>query len=197
MAGKYTQDGINYDVVLKLDRGNMTSLRDLDKMFVMNSAGIKIPISSIGRLKKKKGFEEIVRENQSLVVNLTSGIAPNENLALMTANVVNFVTNKVLKKDCVLVKFEGEYSEFMVIIFMAILLVFGVMAAQFESLIKALFIILFTIPLMLIGVAPIYFISGGHVSVFTSIGMLILIGIVVNTGIVLVNCINLLIKRGI
>ncbi|WAZ72082.1 efflux RND transporter permease subunit [Borrelia miyamotoi] len=91
----------------------MTSLRDLDKMFVMNSAGIKIPLSSIVRIKKKKGFGEIFRENQSLVVNLTSGIAPNENLALITANVVNFVTNKVPKKDGVLVKFEGEYSEFM------------------------------------------------------------------------------------
>ncbi|WAZ85574.1 efflux RND transporter permease subunit [Borrelia miyamotoi] len=54
LAGKYIQDGINYDIVLKLDRGNMTSLRDLDKMFVVNSAGIKISLSSIVRLKKKK-----------------------------------------------------------------------------------------------------------------------------------------------
>ncbi|BCR19094.1 efflux RND transporter permease subunit [Borrelia miyamotoi] len=83
----------------------------------------------------------------------------------------------------------------MVIIFMAILLVFGVLAAQFESLLKP-FIILFTIPLTLIGVSPIYFISGEHVSVFTAVGMLMLIGIVVNTGIVLVDYINLLIKRG-
>ncbi|BCR20753.1 efflux RND transporter permease subunit [Borrelia miyamotoi] len=202
LAGKYTQNGINYDIVLKLDRRNMTSLRDLDQMFVMNSAGIKIPLSSIVKFKKKKGFGEIFRENQSLVVNLTSGIAPNENLALITANVVNFVTNKVPKKDGVLVKFEGEYSEFIksmhhfiVIIFMAILLVFGVMAAQFESLLKP-FIILFTIPLTLIGVFPIYFISGEHISVFTAVGMLMLIGIVVNTGIVLVDYINLLIKRG-
>nr|WP_253269196.1 efflux RND transporter permease subunit [Borrelia miyamotoi] len=113
LAGKYIQDGINYDIVLKLDRGNMTSLRDLDKMFVVNSAGIKISLSSIVRLKKKKGFVEIFIENQSLVVNLTLGVAPNENLALITANVVIFVTNKVPKKDSVLVKFKGEYSEFM------------------------------------------------------------------------------------
>ncbi|BCR21583.1 efflux RND transporter permease subunit [Borrelia sp. HM] len=202
LLGKYNQDGINYDIVLKLDRGNIVSLSDLDKMFVMNSAGIKIPISSIVRIKKTKGFDDIVRENQSLVVTLTSNISPNENLALITKNVVDFVTNKVPKKDDILVKFEGEYSSFVkyiqhfiILIFMAILLVFGVMAAQFESLLKP-FIILFTIPLTLIGVSLIYFISGEHVSVFTAVGMLMLVGIVVNTGIVLVDYINLLIKRG-
>lgn len=63
LAGKYIQDGINYDIVLKLDRGNMTSLRDLDKMFVVNSAGIKISLSSIVRLKKKRICRDFHRKS--------------------------------------------------------------------------------------------------------------------------------------
>ena len=202
LAGKYTQDGINYDIVLKLDGGSIVSLRDLDIMFVMNSVGVKIPLSSIVKINKTKGFGDIVKENQSLVINLTSNISPDENLALITKNVVDFVINKAPKKDGIVVKFEGQYSSFMqymqhfvVIIFMAILLVFGVMASQFESLLKP-FIILFTIPLTLIGISLIYFISREPVSVFTAVGMLMLVGIVVNTGIVLIDYINLLIKRG-
>ncbi|AAX16661.1 efflux RND transporter permease subunit [Borrelia hermsii DAH] len=201
-AGKYIENGVSYDILLRINRSNIASLKDLDKIFIVNAFGVKIPLSVIAKLKKTKGISEISREDQSLVVKLTAGIAPGENLALVTANVVDFVTNKVPRKDGVLVKFEGEYSEFtssmqqfMVIICMAILLVFGVMAAQFESLLKP-FIILFTIPLTLIGVVPFYFISGEKISVFTAIGMLMLVGVVVNTGIVLVDYINLLLKRG-
>ncbi|AHH09805.1 Acriflavin resistance plasma membrane protein [Borrelia parkeri SLO] len=201
-AGNYIEDGVSYDVLLRLDRGNIASFKDLDKISILNASGVQIPFSSIVRLKKTKGIGEIFREDQSLVVKLTAGIAPGENLALITANVVDFVTNKVPQRDGVLVKFGGEYTEFTssmqqfgVIMFMAVLLVFGVMAAQFESLLKP-FVILFTIPLTLIGVVLFYFISGEKISVFTAIGMLMLIGVVVNTGIVLVDYINLLLKRG-
>ncbi|WP_434756800.1 efflux RND transporter permease subunit [Borrelia puertoricensis] len=201
-AGNYIEGGVSYDILLRLDRGNIASFKDLDKISILNASGVQIPFSSIVRLKKTKGIGEISREDQSLVVKLTAGIAPGENLALVTANVVDFVTNKVPQRDGVLVKFGGEYSEFTssmqhfgVIMFMAVLLVFGVMAAQFESLLKP-FVILFTIPLTLIGVVLFYFISGEKVSVFTAIGMLMLIGVVVNTGIVLVDYINLLLKRG-
>ena len=78
---------------------------------------------------------------------------------------------------------------------MAILLVFGIMASQFESFLKP-FIILFTIPLTAVGVVLIYLITREDVSVFTGIGMLMLVGVVVNTGIVLIDYINLLVKRG-
>ncbi|WP_038443346.1 efflux RND transporter permease subunit [Borrelia anserina] len=202
LAGKYIEDGVSYDILLRLNRDNVASLKDLDKIFITNEVGVKIPLSSVVRLKKTRGISKIPREDQALVVKLTAGIAPGENLALVTAKVMDFVSNRVPQKDGILVKFGGEYDEFAssmkqfgVIIFMAILLVFGVMAAQFESLLKP-FIILFTLPLTLIGVVLSYFISGENVSVFTAVGMLMLVGVVVNTGIVLVDYIHLLLNRG-
>ncbi|AWG42534.1 AcrB/AcrD/AcrF family protein [Candidatus Borreliella tachyglossi] len=203
VAGKYIEDGLNYDIVLRLSRDDVANLKDLDKIFITNASGIKIPLSSIAKLRKTKGVSSILRENQSLVVNLTAGIPPGENLGLITARVMDFVTNKVPQRDGVSVSFEGEYSEFTknmrqfaLIIFMAILLVFGIMASQFESLLKP-FIILFTIPLTSIGVALIYLITRENISVFTAVGMLMLVGVVVNTGIVLVDYSNLLLKRGV
>jgi HAE1 family hydrophobic/amphiphilic exporter-1 len=76
-----------------------------------------------------------------------------------------------------------------------VLLVFGIMAAQFESFLDP-FIIIFTIPLTLIGVIGIHFITGEVFSLFTIVGLIMLGGIVVNNGIVLVDYTNLLRKRG-
>jgi HAE1 family hydrophobic/amphiphilic exporter-1 len=72
---------------------------------------------------------------------------------------------------------------------MAILLVFGVMAGQYESL-KDPFINLFTIPLMFVGVIAIHVITKSPITMFTAVGMVMLAGIVVNNGIILVDYTN-------
>jgi len=82
------------------------------------------------------------------------------------------------------------------ILIMAIVLVFAVMAIQFESF-KDPFIILFTVPLMAIGVVGFYVISKQALTMFSIVGIVMLVGIVVNNGIVLVDYTNLLMKRGL
>ena len=82
------------------------------------------------------------------------------------------------------------------IILLAAFLVFIVMASQFESLLDP-FIVILTIPLSFIGVVAIYAISGNQINVITIIGMLVLVGTIVNNGIVLVDYTNLLRKRGL
>ena len=82
------------------------------------------------------------------------------------------------------------------VIMMAAILVFIVMASQFESFMDP-FIVLFTIPLSFIGVIAIYAINGSRLSVVTVMGVLVLVGTIVNNGIVLVDYTNLLRKRGL
>jgi len=77
----------------------------------------------------------------------------------------------------------------------AIFLVFGVMASLFESF-RDPFIIIFTIPLSLIGIVAIYLITNTIFNVLTAVGLLVLLGVIVNNGIVLVDYTNLLRKRG-
>ncbi|WNY69307.1 efflux RND transporter permease subunit [Borreliella andersonii] len=202
VAGQYVENGLNYDIVLKLDRMDVKNLKDLEKIFITNSSGVKIPFSSIATFEKTNKAESIYRENQALTIYLNADISPNENLTQVTAKVVDFINNKVPHKEGIALKVEGEYNEFSnimnqfkIIIMMAIIVVFGIMASQFESFLKP-FIIIFTIPLTAIGVVLIHFLAGEKLSIFAAIGMLMLVGVVVNTGIVLVDYTGLLIKRG-
>lgn len=202
IAGQYVENGLNYDIVLKLDRMDVKNLKDLEKIFIINSSGVKIPFSSIATFEKTNKAESIYRENQALTIYLNAGISPNDNLTQVTAKVVDFINNKVPHKEGTVLKVEGEYNEFSnimnqfkIIIMMAIVVVFGIMASQFESFLKP-FIIIFTIPLTAIGVVLIHFLAGEKLSIFAAIGMLMLVGVVVNTGIVLVDYTGLLIKRG-
>jgi HAE1 family hydrophobic/amphiphilic exporter-1 len=87
-------------------------------------------------------------------------------------------------------------KNFMLILIVAIGLVFGVMASLFESF-RDPFIIIFTIPLSLIGIVAIYFITNEPFNVLTVVGLLVLVGVIVNNGIVLVDYTNLLRKRGL
>ena len=91
---------------------------------------------------------------------------------------------------------QGDtFSSLTVIFVIGLLLVFMVMAAQFESLLDP-FIILFAIPFTLVGVILAFLITGTTLSVVTFIGLIMLVGIVVNNGIVLVDYSNMLVRRG-
>ena len=104
--------------------------------------------------------------------------------------------------DDLLIEAGGDYDDMMTaisvfikIITVAIILVYAVMASQFESFLKP-FIIFFTIPLALIGVVWIYLLMGSTFNVITVVGLLVLVGTIVNNGIVLVDYTGLLQRRG-
>jgi HAE1 family hydrophobic/amphiphilic exporter-1 len=103
----------------------------------------------------------------------------------------------------VILEYAGDNAEmvkmmgrFVLIMSVAAFLVFGVMASLFESF-RDPFIIIFTIPLSVIGIVAIYLITGTTFNVLTAVGLLVLMGVIVNNGIVLVDYTNLLRKRGL
>jgi HAE1 family hydrophobic/amphiphilic exporter-1 len=109
----------------------------------------------------------------------------------------------LIPREGVTVRFLGEAQEiqsyfwqYIFIIATAVFLVFGVMASQFESFVDPL-IIFFTIPLLFIGVIWIYKLSGQAMSMFSAVGIVALVGVVVNNGIVLVDYTNTLRARGL
>ncbi|WP_315326416.1 efflux RND transporter permease subunit, partial [Treponema socranskii] len=113
------------------------------------------------------------------------------------------IKENIPKDENMRIGFSGDYEDMMeavrnfgLIIMMAAILVFIVMASQFESFMDP-FIVLFTIPLSFIGVIAIYAINGSRLSVVTVMGVLVLVGTIVNNGIVLVDYTNLLRKRGL
>ena len=195
--------GNEYSVTLELRKEDREKLPDLQRIFVSSGTGALIPLSNFAVLEKGTGPVSISRENQSRTIHITGTLlegfradeAENKIKAILNSNFI-------LPEDMSL-SYKGQWGEitktigtFALIITLAILLVFGVMAGQYESF-KDPLINLCTIPLMLIGVVGIYLILGQSLSTFTMVGLVMLAGIVVNNGIVLVDYTNLLVGRGV
>lgn len=201
-ASRYDDNGTQIDIVVGLDEADKQKFGDLENIYVTNSMGNRIPFASFSRYEESLAPVTIRRENQSRTIRLSvepkSGISINK----VQEAIADTVRKNVVLDEKVMVSYEGSFEDmidsvkkFSVIIIMAVLLVFAVMASQFESY-RDPFIILFTIPLSFIGVIFIYLITHTMLNIVSVVGMLVLVGTIVNNGIVLVDYTNLLRKRG-
>jgi HAE1 family hydrophobic/amphiphilic exporter-1 len=201
-ASRFRKDGEETDIVLMLAERDKARIDDLEQIFVTNNQGERIPVSSFARYEEGLAPISIDRENQSRVISVTAGMQPKQNLSKVQAEVERVVKQGIPEDSAVRIEFAGDFEDmmkaikqFIVIILMAAILVFAVMASQFESLLDP-FIVLFTLPLCVIGVVFIFGVTGSPLNVMTAVGLLILVGVIVNNGIVLVDYTNLLCKRG-
>lgn len=203
VASLYKEGGDDYDILVILQEADRQSKLDLDKIFVISPVtGGRIPLSNVAYIQESTGPVTIRRENQMRTIKITAGLVKGAKLNQVVGQIQTLIDEHIPKDESMIITVGGDMDDmktigsvFLMIIAMAIVLVFGVMASQFESF-SAPFIILFTIPLMVIGVVVIYLISGEPFSSYTLIGLLVLVGVVVNPGIVLIDYMNLLRKRG-
>ncbi|MDR0597720.1 MAG: efflux RND transporter permease subunit, partial [Treponema sp.] len=203
-ATRFNDGGINYDVVLILAEADRNTRPALDHIFVNSQmTGGRVALSNFASYREGTGPMAISRENQSRVIHVTAGSVPGVRLNTLDEKVRSLVQSSVPADEDVIIEYGGGNSEmvrlmtrFLLIMVVAVFLVFGVMASLFESF-RDPFIVLFTIPLSLIGVVAIYFITGEVFNILTAVGLLVLVGVIVNNGIVLVDYTNLLRKRGL
>ncbi|GMO48834.1 MAG: efflux RND transporter permease subunit [Termitinemataceae bacterium] len=202
-ATRYKEGRNTYDVVLIFKEADRNSTPKLDQIFVKTAQGQRVPLSNFAEYKKGTGPMTISREEQSRVIHVTAGAKPGSKLNEVDSVLQALVKANIPSEDDVIIQYEGDNSEmkeifgnFILVIVVAIGLVFGVMAGLFESFLSP-FIIILTIPLSLIGVIFIYFITGDQFNVMTVVGFLVLLGVIVNNGIVLVDYTDLLRKRGL
>jgi HAE1 family hydrophobic/amphiphilic exporter-1 len=201
-ASRYRDGGSEYDIMVLLAEGDHNQLPDLDKVFVNNQLGQRIPLASFARYERGTGPITISRENQTRVVHVTAGTVSGTPLNEVAQKAQDLIAMEIPADEEVLIEFSGDYEDlqkygmrFVVILLVSVFLVFGVMASQFESFVDP-FIILFTIPLSMIGVILIYVSTGEMFNILTAVGLVMLAGIIVNNGIVLVDYTNLMRKRG-
>jgi HAE1 family hydrophobic/amphiphilic exporter-1 len=203
-ATRYKEGGNDYDVVLILAEADRSALPDLDNIFVTSQVtGQRVPLSRFASYKRGTGPLTINRENQSRVLHVTAGAKPGVRSNMLEAEVRALLSSEIPQEDDVVIEFSGDNSEmvklmgrFVLILVVAIFLVFGVMASLFESF-RDPFIVIGTIPLSLIGIVTIYALTGEMFNILTAVGLLVLVGVIVNNGIVLVDYTNLLRKRGL
>ncbi|MFA6857331.1 MAG: efflux RND transporter permease subunit, partial [Treponema sp.] len=162
----------------------------------------RIPLSNFAHTVESSSPVTIFREDQARIAHVTCKPLKGLSLDTVQRGLKHLIDTNVPMEEDLHISFSGDYADMMeavknfaMIILMAIILVFAVMASQFESL-KSPFIILFTIPLSVIGVVLIYLITHVRFNIVTVVGVLMLVGIIVNNGIVLVDQTNLLRKRG-
>ncbi len=201
-ASRYTQRGKDIDVIVRLDEKDKAKLADLDQISVVNSSGQHIPLSSFAHYEENFAPVTILRENQSRIIHVTANPVKGLSLDKVQGGIQKLIDDNIPKDDAVRISFSGAFEDMMeaalnfgLIIIVAAALVFVVMASQFESLLDP-FIVILTIPLSFIGVMMIYAITRNQLSIITIMGMLVLVGTIVNNGIVLVDYTNLLRKRG-
>ena len=200
-ATTYRQDGKEYSVKVMYRPSDRQKMMDLEQIFVKGSNGM-VNVSNFARVEKGLAPVSIKRENQTRVVKVSADILTDKNASVVEEELKEAIANNFIIPEGVTISYEGSLktmreqgNAYGGIIIMAILLVFGVMAGTYENF-KAPLINLCTIPFMAIGVVAIYKLTGQAISMVSAIGLIMLVGIVVNNGIILVDYTSLLIDRG-
>ena len=193
----FRQGAREYDVVLQLAPEDRHAIPDLGRIFVRSSTGMLFPVSNFADFEVTQGPVSIRRENQTRTINITADVREGFSLRAVESRI-----RELLEEEGIHATFAGEAEDaremmmtFVLVIAMALLLVYGVMAAQYESF-KDPFINFCTIPLLLIGVVFIHIITGQPITALTMIGIVLLVGLVTNNGILLVDYTNQLVKKG-
>jgi HAE1 family hydrophobic/amphiphilic exporter-1 len=199
-AGEFSENGNEHEIVVRYDSDYRNSPEDLGNIMISTLSGQVIPVREVASIEQIRGPLEITREQQQRIVKVTAdldGISLGEG-----AEKVQAILNEYPHQEGVSLELGGQITDqgesfgSLRLIFLAgVLLVYMVMASQFESL-KDPFIIIFAIPFSVIGIVWAFLVTGLTFSVVTFIGAIMLLGIVVNNGIVLVDYTNMLRKRG-
>ena len=196
-AGAYRDGGDEYPIIVRLRPEDRLSALDLDNISIRTPDGRVLPVSSVIEKEVGRGPTGINRINGQRVTNISANLEPG----IALGDAVDMVRTELLDMnlpDGYSIVFSGEYEEqqkaaadFRLSILLALVLIYMVMAGQFERFLDPL-VVMFAVPLATIGVVPTLLITGTTLNIQSLMGIIMLIGIVVNNAIVLVDYINLM-----
>ncbi len=199
-ATRLRQFGDEYDVVVRFKKSARSTLTDIENLGITNPMGQIIRLGEVAQIKEFWSPPSIERKRKERIVRV-SFTPYKRSLTDIQMDVQKAIDETSLPSG-LMVQISGAIKEqmdaFMDIAFLiliSLVLVYLVMASQFESL-KMPFIIMFSIPFAFSGVAIALFLTNTTLSVISGIGAVMLIGIVVKNAIVLVDFINLMRERG-
>lgn len=196
-AGVFREDGEEYDITVRLRPEDRLTSLDLDNIAVRTPQGVSIPVSAVTKQEPGRGPTSINRINGQRVTYITANLVSGVPLGEAVELIQEELSTLSLPAGFSIV-YGGEYEEqqkaaadFTLTIIMALVLIYMVMAAQFERFLDPL-IVMFSVPVAIIGVVPIMLLTNTTLNMQSIMGLIMLIGIVVNNAIVLVDYINLL-----
>ena len=203
VATRFREGSEEIDVRVRFNKKSRDSLDDMRNIPIMTPANKMVRLDQVASITEGEGPIRITRENQAREITVTANIAGRD-----LGSIVRDIKRRITSIERGLpsgyfIEFGGQYEQmqeaFLIMagaFALATLLVYMIMASQFESF-KHPFVIMFTIPLGLIGVIMALLVTGKPVGLPVLIGFIILGGIAVNNGIVMVDYINQLKRRGV
>lgn len=200
IATEFKEEDRKIDILVRVREEDKESIDNLRRMIINPGSEIPLPLEAVADIKVNEGPSEIRRIDQQRVAVITANIAGRD-LSSVSQDIFAVLNNMNLPENFTFdltgqnKEMETSLNSLMLALALAVFLVYIVMASQFESLLHP-FIIIFTIPLALIGVIIFLYLLRIPASVVVFLGLIMLAGIVVNNAIVLVDYINQLRSRG-
>jgi HAE1 family hydrophobic/amphiphilic exporter-1 len=198
--GKFSEEGIEYPIIVRLDDESRNSFETTDNLQLTSQMGMSVYISNFLDPVEKRAALAIERKNKQRMLKLK--ISVSGALGDVMKEVTNIVDSFERPKGLT-INYAGQIEEqsaafgsLIFAILLGIILVYLVMAAQFESFLDP-FIIMFSVPFALVGVSLAYWVTFQSMSLMGMVGIAMLVGIVVNNAIVMIDYFNILRKRGI
>ena len=196
-AGQFRVSGDEFPIVVRLRPEDRLGVEDLDAISVRTRTGETIPVSSLLQPDRGRAPTTISRVDGQRVTyvaaNLEDGVALGDAVERIRSDL-----SQMTMPDGFTVVFGGEYEEqqkakrdFVIAVLLALTLIYMVMAGQFERFLDPL-IVMFSVPAAIVGVVPVLLLTGTSLNMQSIMGLVMLIGIVVNNAIVLVDYVNML-----
>ena len=197
----YREDGDEYDIRVRYAPEFRTSIEDIENIMVYNNMGKGVRIKELGTVVETLSPPSIQRKNRERLITVSGVVANGVALSDAVAAADKALAETDIPSE-LSVEIGGSYEDqqetfgdLFLLLAMIIILVYVVMASQFESFMSP-FVIMFSVPFAFVGVIMGLVISGTPLGVMGMIGILILMGIVVKNGIVLIDYTILMRERG-
>jgi multidrug efflux pump len=197
---RYKRDAEQYDVLVQTSEGNRNTPDDIDRIFVRGRGDTMVPLSSLVKVREAVSPRELNHFNQRRSLTLTANLAPGYALGdalkfMDEAAARTLPPGYATELNGLSREYKAASGSLVVVFGLALLFIFLVLAAQFESFVDP-FVILLSVPLSMVGALGALQLSGGTLNVFSQIGLITLVGLITKHGILIVEVSNQLRQQG-
>ncbi len=198
---RYKRDGDQFDVIVQTADTGRAVPDDIEKIFVRGRNDTMIPLASLVKVRESVSPRELNHFSQRRSVSITANLAPDYSLG-QALDFLDATAAKVLKPgystdlNGTSREFKNSQGSLVIVFALALLFIFLVLAAQFESFIDP-FVIMLSVPLSMIGALLALQWSGGSLNVYSQIGLITLVGLITKHGILIVEFSNQLREEGL
>ncbi|HYD99618.1 MAG TPA: efflux RND transporter permease subunit, partial [Alphaproteobacteria bacterium] len=197
---RFKREGEQYDVVVKIDEAERTDPEQMNRIYVRDRQGGLIPLSSIATITETVAPRDLNHFNRWRAVTVTANLAPGytlgEALAYMEEAAARILpATAQIDYNGQSLEFRDSSSGLYITFVLALVFIFLVLAAQFESFVDP-FIILLTVPLSMLGALLALQLTGNTLNVYSQIGLITLVGLITKHGILIVEFANQMQEQG-